>query len=303
MRALDVGVVTYNTRDLTVQALQRLLESESPGSIRLLVHDNASTDGTAEAVRAAVPMAEVEVSPENLGFARGMNRLIARSSGDWFLALNSDAWPEPGAISRLVEALKSRPSAAAVAPRLEDLDGRLEPSTFPFPSLGLAAITAASSSHRWWPGLAERLMLIGAWHHDRPRRVDWAIGAALLMRREAVSAIGGFDESFFMYAEDIEWCWRARDGGWEIWFEPSALVRHVGNASGERTYGNRRTRAYWHNTYRLYGRRHGPASTLAYRGLNVLGAARLYGRAVVRRDAAARGYWATHVRAHLVRTP
>lgn len=303
MHALDVGVVTFNTSQVTVAALGRLVSAEPAGFMRLLVHDNASTDGTADAISAALPDAEVQRSPVNLGFAAGMNRLLARSSSPWFLALNSDAWPEPGAIRRLLETAAQRPRAAALAPRLEDPAGELEPSTFPFPSLGVAAITAASTGHRLWPRRAERMMLIGAWRHDRPRAVDWAIGAALLMRREAVEQLGGFDESFFMYAEDIEWCWRARDAGWEIWFEPSAVVHHLGNASGVSAYGERRSRAYWHNTYRLYRRRHGPISTAAYRALNVAGALRLYTRARLKRNPGERGYWATQLRAHLARLP
>jgi GT2 family glycosyltransferase len=298
---VDVGVVTYNTRDITVVALQRVLDSEPEGFLRLLVHDNASSDGTPEAVRSALPTAELEVSASNVGFAAAMNRLIARSSSRWFLALNSDAWPEPGAIRRLIAAAEARPRAAALAPRIESPDGELEHSTLPFPSLGVAAITAASSSHRWWPALAERMMLVGAWRHDRQRAVDWAVGAALLMRRQAVAELGGFEEAFFMYAEDIDWCWRARDAGWEIWFEPTAVVRHLGNASGESAYGARRSRAFWSNTYRLYRRHHGRSSTAAFRVLNLMGCARMYALASIRGDTGGRAHWALQVRAHLAR--
>src|SRR5437763_12989581 len=99
---VDVGVVTWNTRDLTVRALRSLLDSDQGCDVRLLVHDNASSDDTASALRAEVPESDVEVAADNLGFAAGVNRLIARSDAPWFMTLNSDAWPEPGAIRRLV---------------------------------------------------------------------------------------------------------------------------------------------------------------------------------------------------------
>jgi hypothetical protein len=296
---VDVGVVTYNTRDLTVASLHRLVEASDGCRLRLLVRDNGSSDGTADAVAAHFPEAEVDAGSENLGFAAGVNTLLARSTASWFLALNSDAWPEPGAIQRLVRAGETFPFAAAVAPRLERPDGTLEHSTYPFPSLEVAAVTGAGLYRRIGRRRAEALALEGSWMHDRPRSVDWAVGAALLFRREALEDIGGFDERFFMYVEDLEWAWRASRRGWEIRFEPAAAVRHVGNASGAATYGRRRTATYVHNTYRFYRRHHGLASTYAYRALNLAGSLRLYLRHRWRRNRAESEFWADHVRAHL----
>jgi len=296
-------MVTFNTRDLTIAALERVVANGSGIPIRVLVHDNASSDGTASAIRSRVPAVEVVAGERNLGFAAGMNRLIARSSAPWFLALNSDAWPEPDAIEALVAAGERHPRAAAIAPRLLRPDGSLEHSTFPFPSLSVAAITALGGYRRLWPARSRRLALVGAWDHDEPRDVDWAVGAALLMRRDALDAVGGFDESFFMYAEDLEWCWRARSCGWTIRFEPDAVVRHVGNASGAKNYGRARTKAHVHNSYRFYRRSHSAVGTLAYRAVSVAGCGRLYLLARLQRDAAGRSEWAAHVRAHLSRLP
>jgi GT2 family glycosyltransferase len=298
VESVDVGIVTFNTRDITVAALERLVAVTADLPVRLLVHDNASTDGTADAVRARVPSADIVAGDRNLGFAAGMNALIARSSAPWFLALNSDAWPDPGAIEAMVATGEEHASAAAVAPRLLRPDGSVEHSTFPFPSLGVATITAVGGYRRLWPARARRLALVGAWHHDEPRDVDWAVGAALLMRRAALDAVGGFDESFFMYAEDLEWCWRARARGWTIRFEPSAVVRHIGNASGAGVYGADRTRAHIHNSYRFFRREHGRAATAAYRAINVVGCGRLYLLARLHRDDGDRAEWATHLRAH-----
>ena len=296
---VDVGVVTWNTRDLTVDALRRLLDSDQGCELRLLVRDNASSDGTPLAVAEHVPEADLDAGTENLGFAAGVNRLLERSTADWFLALNSDAWPEPGAIGRLVEAATAHPRAAAVAPRIERPDGTLEHSTHPLPSLGVAAVYATGGD-RWLPsGRLDRLLLEGHWHHDEPRDVGWAVGAALLMRRAAVEEVGGFDERFFMYAEDLEWCWRARQRGWTIRFEPGAVVRHVGNASGQQGYGAHRTAAYLRNTYRFYASEHGLPATAAFRALNAVAAARRWAGARWRAEDGRARYWADQLRAHL----
>lgn len=288
---VDVGVVTWNTAELTVRALRHLLDTEQGVALRVLVRDNASTDGTAAAIQRAVPEAEVDRGAENIGFAAGVNTIIGRCGAPWFLALNSDAWPRPGAIGRLVRTAQDRPRAAGVAPRLERPDGSLEHSTHPFPSLRVAA-TMAVGGDRWFPRpLRERMLLDGTWQHDRPRRVDWAVGAALLMRRSAIDDVGGFDERFFMYAEDLAWCWEATQRGWSIEFDPAAVVVHVGNASGTHRYGGRRTRAYLENTHRWYKAAHGPASSAAYRALNALGAARMQVVARRRDDPAAAAWW------------
>ena len=300
---MDVGVVTYNTGQLTADALRHLLDSDQGCNLRLLVRDNASTDDTVAIIRERVAEAEVDAGTENLGFGRGMNTLLARSTSPWFFALNSDAWPEPGAIGHLVDAGSRYVDAAAIAPRLERPDGSLEHSTLPFPSARVAATMLFAGrvpSRR----RREAMQLPGSWQHDRARAVDWAVGAALLMRRRAVDDIGGFDERYFMYAEDLEWCWRAAKRGWSIRFEPDAIVRHVGNASGETVYGGQwsqeRTAAYLRNTYRFYRRERGVVAVVLYRALNLLGTLRGYlgERLRGRKDEA--HWWAAQLPVHLL---
>ena len=270
---VDVGVVTWNTASLTADALRRLLDSGQGCRLRVLVHDNASSDGTPDAIAAAVPEAEVEVSRANLGFARGMNRLMQRGDASWFLALNSDAWPEPGAIRTLVHAAESHPDAAAVAPLLLRPDGTVEHSTHPFPTVGMAALDAFNG-RAWLPHrVLEQRCLEGFWAHDRPRSVDWAVGAALLMRRRALEQIGGFDERYFMYVEDLDWCWRANRRGWSIRFEPGAVVRHVGNVSGALRFGDRRAALEALNLRVFLRDSRGPTAAATYRGLTCAGLA------------------------------
>src|SRR4051812_11260765 len=135
-------MVTWNSRDVTVDALERLLRSDQGCDFRLLVRDNGSTDGTPEAIRERFPDVEVDAGTDNLGFAGGMNRIIARSDAPWFFPLNSDAWPEDGCLATLVRAAEGHPTAAAVAPLLLRPDGTLEHSTHPFPSPRVALMVA-----------------------------------------------------------------------------------------------------------------------------------------------------------------
>lgn len=295
---VDVGIVTWNTADVTLAAIRCLLTTDQGCDLRVLVHDNGSTDGTPKVIADALPEVEVVAGGANLGFAVGVNRLLERSDAPWFVMLNSDAWPAPGALGSLVRAAEAHPRAAIVVPRLERPSGDLEHSTHPFPSVRVAMLLALGAD-RLVPRQAERLLLNGYWMHDRAREVDWAVGACWVMRRTAIDAIGGLDERYFMYAEDLEWCWRARRTGWTVWFEPGPVVQHIGNASGASSYGSRRTRAYLRNTYRFYRREHGLLPTLLYRGANALGALRHWIRARLWGHPGRAAWWAEQLKGHL----
>lgn len=298
-KRVDVGIVTWNTRDLTLQCLRRLKETSGDLDMRILIRDNASSDGSAGAIAAAFPEAEVDAGVTNLGFAAGVNTLLARSDAPWFLALNSDAWPEPKAISRLIETAEMHPGAAIVAPRVERPDGQLEHSTHRFPSLRFGAVVA-TGAYRWLgPAFGRRWFIETYWLHDEPCTVDWAVGAAWLMRRSAVEEVGPLDERYFMYVEDLEWCWRATKLGWEIRFDPSAVFKHVGNASGAQAYGRKRTETWLHNTYSFYSEAHGPTAAAAFRALNILAAGRLYLMARLTHRPNERERWVEHLRASL----
>ncbi|HUZ42939.1 MAG TPA: glycosyltransferase family 2 protein [Acidimicrobiales bacterium] len=294
---IDIGVVTWNTAELTVGALRRLLDTDQGCRFRLLVRDNGSTDGTAEAIRTGVPEAELDADDRNLGFGAGMNRLIQRGDSPWFLALNPDAWPEPGAVGALLRASFELTTTAAVAPRLERPDGSLEHSTHPFPSVRMALIHALGARHWMAPRQLEREMLEGFWDHDQRRRVDWAVGAALLMRRATLDEIGGFDPEYFMYAEDLDWCWRAHQAGWDVLFDPGAVFRHVGNASGVQAFGAARIELETASLLHFYRRAHGPAAARVYRSVSAVACAEQWAAARLRRDHPAAERWSREARA------
>lgn len=299
---VDVGIVAWNTRDITLDAVAALLQASTDVDLHVLVRDNGSTDGTAAALAERFPHVLVDVG-DNVGFAAGVNSLLARSTAPWFVTLNSDAWPEAGALRRMVDLAENHPTAAVVAPLLLRPDGSIEHSTHPFPSLLAAALTGLGLQRIVGRSRAAALSLPGAGSPDRPRVVDWAVGAAWLLRRAAVDEIGGLDDSFFMYAEDLEWCWRARRTGWEVWFTPDAVVRHVGNASGAQRFGTAREELVIANANTVVRRYRGPVVAALWRGLNAAGAARRALLATTRRNPGRARFWWRQVPAHLGRRP
>jgi GT2 family glycosyltransferase len=300
---MDIGLVAWNTRDELRDALESV--RRFGGGRRTVVVDNASSDGTADMVSAEFPDVELVAETENRGFAAGANRLLERTGDADLLLLNADIALTQGAVERLEAALAAHPRAAAVGPRLAGEDGRVEHSALAFPTLGLAATVNLGlyglRSAEW----RAQALVPGTGLPERTAKVDWIIGAAMAIRREAVRESGPFDESLFMYAEDLEWCWRANRAGWELWYEPAATIVHLGNRSGSQVYGDTRTAAWLQSTYRVTRRTHGRAWTAAYFALNAAGAGARYAAARVRdrarpseRTRAAVAEWRPHVRYH-----
>lgn len=196
--------------------------------------DNASWDGSAQMVAQCFPGVRLVQSAENLGFARGYNQAAAEAQGRHLLLLNPDTVTRPGALRKLVECLDSHPRAGAVGPRLLNADGTLQYSCRRFPH-PLAALFRNTPLGKLFPrNRYTRAYLMTDYDHSREARVDWISGAAMAIRREAWEQVGGFDEGFFMYAEDMDWCRRAGTAGWEIWYAPSAeIVHRIGRSSDQ----------------------------------------------------------------------
>ncbi len=227
---LSVIVVSYNTRELTLRCLERVTTELRGHSTEILVVDNASTDGSAQPICERFGQVTLIGCEKNVGFGAANNIAMRGASGMYFLLLNSDAFLMPGSIDAMLRSIESDSKIGIVGPRLMNADGTLQVSCFPFPSparawlenLGVARLSKPAS--RW--GDYRR------WTHDRVLDVAWAVGACLLVRREVYDQIGGFDERFFMYAEETDWQRRVRDAGWRIVFTPEAQVTHLGGASG-----------------------------------------------------------------------
>jgi GT2 family glycosyltransferase len=227
---ISVVIVSFNTAQMTLRCLESVRADLGGINAEVIVVDNGSTDGSAEAITAGAPWAKLIVSPRNLGFGGGNNLGLAQAKGENLLLINTDAFPQSGAILALMRYLNEHPKTAVVGPRLLNADGSMQQSCFRFPTplrswMENLWISAAMKRH---PSIDDYRF----WAHDAERSVDFVIGACILVRRSAYEQVGGFDERFFMYAEESDWMYRMHRAGWEINFTPTAVVTHLGGASG-----------------------------------------------------------------------
>jgi GT2 family glycosyltransferase len=260
------AVVSWNTRDL----LARCLESLHDDRVEVHVVDTGSVDGSPELVRERFPWARLH-EPGNIGFGPAVNLVAERTGSPWLLAANADTAAQPGALDALVEAGARDRRAGAIAPRLVLADGSDQHAAYPFPTLPSLALFNAGLAERL-PRVADRLCLEGHWDARRARRVPWAVGAFLLVRRAAWDAAGGFDPGRWMYAEDLDLGWRLRQAGWFTRVEPRAVVHHASAASTAQAWGDERTLQWQAATYDWLRRRRGPLRARVAYGLNLWGA-------------------------------
>lgn len=226
-------VVNYNARDHLVECVRSL---RAEGIDDVVVADNDSRDGSQEALARSDPAARFLATGANLGYGTAANRAAALTVGDLLLVCNSDLVVEPGAVGALAAVLAAHRRVAVVGPRVENLDGSLYPSPRTFPDLGVA-VGHAFLGHLLPRNPFTRRYRMLDWDHARTLDVDWVSGSCFLVRREAWVALGGFDEGYFMYAEDVDLCWRAGRAGWKVAFEPEARVVHAqGVSTGQRPY-------------------------------------------------------------------
>ena len=224
-------IVSYNVADLLVRCVASL---RADGVDRIVVVDNASADDSVAAVRAADPGVEVLALTENLGFGAGVNRGVARTVEPHVLVMNPDVEVEVGSTKVLLDALAADAGLAVVGPGIETPEGDLYPSARTFPDLVDAA--GHAFLHFVWPAnpFSRRYKMLD-WDHCDARDVDWVAGTHLLARRSAWDQVGGFDEAFFMYMEDVDLCWRLHRAGWRVGYEPAARVRHAIGRSTDQT--------------------------------------------------------------------
>jgi len=224
MPRLSIVIVTYNSAGHINDCLRSLVQRPPQVDHEIVAVDNASTDGTAAAIRAQWTNVRVIEAGANLGFARANNLGIQQSLGPLILLLNPDTLVSAGAIDALVASLDARPDVAIVGPRLVNADGRAELSfgrmTSPLAELRQKFLVRGSAR----AGLVA-MYVDSLTRHER--EVDWVSGACLLVRRTDAEAVGLMDERYFMYAEDVDFCAAVRGRGRRILFTPACEVVHL----------------------------------------------------------------------------
>ena len=262
---VTVAVVSWNTRELLRGCLRSLTPEIDAGRAAVWVVDNGSTDGSRELVREEFPAITLLEPDQNLGFGPAVNLVAGCTDSEWIAPSNGDVALELGALERLLAVGRADPRVGCVAPRLVLPDGSTQHSVYRFPRPLVALAT-----HVPLPRSAgDRFCLLGSWDPERAREVDWAVGAFLLIRREAWDAAGGFDDSQWMFAEDLDLGWRLARAGWTRRYEPAAVVKHFESAATVEAFGAERTARTMEATYAWLRRRRGRAYASATASVGV----------------------------------
>ena len=271
MLDLAIIIVNYNTRDLLRVCLDSVYASSGEFSFHVTVVDNASDDGSIEMVQTEFPQARAIAAPRNGGFAYANNiGLRAYGFGQkkpsaalprYALLLNPDTELPPTALSEMLALMDSRPDIGAAGPRLILPDGSLDkacrrsfpsPASFIYRGLGLSKLFPHN------PRFAQYNLTYLP--EDQETEVDSVVGAFMLVRREALEAVGLLDEAFFMYGEDLDWAFRIKQAGWKIWYYPKVVVYHHKGAASR---GNVRVRRAFYEAMAIFVRKHYRSQTNA----------------------------------------
>jgi GT2 family glycosyltransferase len=260
---VSIVIVNWNTRDLLRDCLESIADcvasergkpaeaARLPLSVETIVADSASSDGSAEMVATRFPKVRLFAGGENLGWAKGNNVGIRAATGRYVFLLNPDTLLKPGALEALTRFMDEHPEAGACAPRLLNPDGTVQSSLRRFPE-PVRLLWDVLGMHKIFPHSARFAgYRMGDFDYDRVAEVEQPMGAALFIRREAFEAAGEIDESFPIFFNDVDWCYRAVNAGWRIYFVPDAEIVHYGG-SGTRQAKPRMIRESHRSLERFY---------------------------------------------------
>ena len=230
---LSIVFLNYNTRDLTRQALNSVLAAAEGLTVEIFVVDNASVDGSADMVAEEFPQVKLICNEANVGFAAGNNVALRQVTGEYVLLINTDTIVRRDALRTMVEFLDAHPEAGACGCKILDPDGTLQLDSrrgFPTP---LAAFCKMSGLSRFFP----KHPLIAHYHMtyldpEQTAEVEVLSGSCMMVRKAAMDQVGLLDEDYFMYGEDIDWCYRFHQAGWIIYYVPTTSIIHFRGESG-----------------------------------------------------------------------
>jgi GT2 family glycosyltransferase len=244
MPLVAVVVLSWNRAEATLACLQSLAQQHFPGA-QVIVVDNGSTDGTPDQVREKYPWVEVIETGRNLGYGGGNNvgiQAALAAGADYVWLLNNDTLVEPDALTKLVQAAEARPGAGAWSPRILT---RETPARIWYAGGSLGTVLTRSTHHAMWRNAKDETSLA-------QRSVSYVPGCALLLRRTAIEETGPWEERFFLYWEDVDYCRRLSEHGWGMVYVPDALVLHTGAGSSDEPGGTSATFDYYHTRNALW---------------------------------------------------
>ena len=264
---ISVVIVNWNVRELLRRSLTSVYGEAAAlpsGAVEVVVVDNNSTDGSADMVAAGFPDVRLLVNPENRGFSAAFNQALPHCTGDAILLLNPDAELQPGSMTALSAHLEARPHLGAAGPMLLNADGSVQSSRRRFPTLATAFLeSTVLQSYLPRNRHLDRYYCLDT-PEDREQEVDWLVGACLLLRRSALEEVGGLDERFFLYFEEVDWFRRAHTMGWRTAYVPQARVLHHYGQSSAQNLQLRHTR-FMESKVRYYAKHYGPLAAWCVR--------------------------------------
>ena len=227
----SVVIISYNSASETERCLNSLKGLISIDRIKIIVVDNCSTDNTCGLISAQFPSVFLIKNDVNAGFGAGNNVGIAASEGNWIFFLNPDSEIDLDCIRILESYLNDNPKVGCVAPAVSDKTGKLELSYFHFTTLSISFLLATGLINLFPVNRISGKVVLNYKPVEETSEVDWVLGAAMMIRRDLIIKSGGFDESFFLYSEEEDVCYRLIKSGWKVIYLPSAKIAHFGGHS------------------------------------------------------------------------
>jgi N-acetylglucosaminyl-diphospho-decaprenol L-rhamnosyltransferase len=257
-----VVIVNYNGGDDVSRAVRSVLDAAGDARVEIVLVDNHSQDGSADRAEAGFPGIRVVRNERNLGFPSAANIGMRATLAPWVFLLNPDARVTGGTLGGVLKLAGDRPEAGVIGVLTRGGDGTVYPSARKVPTYAEAVLHAFVSpfrpDNRW-----TRAYRMDGWDRRTERSVEWVSGSSMLLRRAALDHVGLFDESFFMYVEDLDLCTRMRQARWDVWFTPELEVTHIG---GTATRGKRRmTLEHSRSMYRYFVKHRSPGALAVLR--------------------------------------
>ncbi len=269
---LSITICSWNTQSDLRTCLQSLEVALKQSKFEVIVVDNNSEDGSPDMVANEFPWVRLERMATNLGFTGGHNYALEIRTGRHALLLNSDTIVHDGAIVTLMTYLEENPKVGILGPKLLNPDGSLQMSCRRFPN-PIAALFRNTPIGKLFPNNRfTREYLMSDWTHDKSREVDWVSGAAFLVRDELMNQIGFFDPEYFMYCEDVDWCFRTWEAGYKVVYLPTAVITHAIGRSTDKA-PNRMIGRFHRSMFRFYKKNMVPKLPYLWRPFALAGAA------------------------------
>jgi hypothetical protein len=266
MPDVSIILVNWNTRDLLLRSLQSIEDTKGGLDVEVIVVDNASADDSVAQARSRFPGAIIIQNEDNTGFSQANNQGMAVATAPFFLLLNTDAFLHAGALDHMLEHMHSQQRAGALGCKLVYEDGSLQRSCNSFPTVATELWQALFLDRLFPQSKIFGKYTLSYWDMNDAREVDVVMGACMLLRREAIDQVGGFDTGFFMYSEEVDLCYRLRQAGWQVRYTPDATVTHIWGGSSRKVPRETFLRLYA-SRVRFFRKHYGPAATALYKGV------------------------------------